>query len=107
MRRRTGMGVGLAIALLLAAADIRAEGDPTFAEGRARFNEGIKLAEAGDHDAARIKFDQAWTVLKAPAVLFNLARSEQLSGRHLEALLHYRAFTKLSDPKISDAMRQQ
>ncbi len=82
--------------------------DPTVEEGRARFAEGLKLAEAGDHNAARIKFDQAWTVLKLPGVLFNLARAEQLSGHLTESLQHHRAFarTPAGTPKVTDAMRK-
>lgn len=78
------------------------------AEARARFEEGIKQAEAGDHEGARLKFNQAWALLKSPAILFNLARAEHLSGHHVEALEHYRQFAKLPpDPKITDAQRQR
>ena len=78
------------------------------AEARARFDEGIKLAEGSDHEGARLKFNQAWALLKSPAILFNLARSEHLSGHPVEALEHYRQFAKLpSDPKITDVQRQR
>lgn len=82
--------------------------DAAMAEARARFEEGIKQAEAGDHDAARLKFNQAWALLKSPAILYNLARAEQLSGHPVEALEHYRQFAKLPpDPKVTDAQRQR
>jgi hypothetical protein len=77
-------------------------------EARLRFNEGIALADAGDHDAARLKFNQAWVLLKSPSVLYNLARAEQLSGHLLEALEHFRLFVKMaSDPKVTDTQRQR
>jgi hypothetical protein len=77
-------------------------------EARARFNEGITLADANDHEAARLKFNQAWALLKSPVILFNLARSEHLSGHEVEALEHYRLFNKMgADPKVTDQQRQR
>ncbi len=82
--------------------------DSATAEARARFDEGIKLAEAGEHESARLKFSQAWALFKSPAILFNLARSEQLSNHPVEALEHYRQFAKTPpDPKITDVQRQR
>ena len=82
--------------------------DSATAEARARFDEGIKLVEAGDHESARLKFNQAWALLKSPAILFNLARSEQLSNHPVEALEHYRQFAKTPpDPKVTDVQRQR
>lgn len=82
--------------------------DTATAEARARFDEGIKLAEAGDHEAARLKFNQAWALVKSPAILYNLARAEQLSGHPVEALEHWRQFAKVPpDPKVTDAQRQR
>lgn len=102
----------LALATLLVATNVHAQ--PTtdktdktvMDEGRARFNEGMKLAEAGDHGAARIKFEQAYSLLKLSSVLYNLARAEQLSGRSLEALQHYRVIAKSTDPKVTPAMKR-
>jgi hypothetical protein len=99
-------------AVLIAAAEARADPTPisvsaaAMADGRARFEEGLKLAEQGQHDAARLKFSQAWSVLRAPAVLYNLARAEQLSGHLIDALHHFREFAKMTDPKIDDRQRQ-
>lgn len=78
------------------------------AEAKLRFEEGLKLAENGDHEAARLKFNQAWALLKSPSILFNLARAESLSNHLVEAYDHYREFFKLPpDPKISDTQRQR
>jgi hypothetical protein len=81
--------------------------DAAVAEAKQRFDEGIKLVDAGRHEEARLKFQQAAAVLKAPAVLFNLARAEQLTGHEYEAVAHFKAFLRVSenDPKITDAER--
>ena len=78
-------------------------------EAKARFEEGLELADAGKAEPARLKFQQAWAVFKAPAVLYNLARAEQLTGHELEALEHFRLFLKVgaTDVKITDAMRDK
>jgi len=78
-------------------------------EAKARFEEGLELADAGKAEPARLKFQQAWAVFKAPAVLYNLARAEQLTGHDLEALEHFRLFLKVgaTDVKITDAMRDK
>lgn len=83
--------------------------DAAVVEARARFEEGLKLADAGEHEPARLKFQQAYAVFKAPAVLYNLARSEQLTGHELEALDHFRLFLRVgaTDAKITDAMREK
>jgi len=83
--------------------------DAAVAEAQQRFQEGLDLADAGKHEPARLKFQQAWAVFKSPAVLYNLARTEQLTGHELEALKHFRQFVKVSqtDAKITDAMREK
>lgn len=83
--------------------------DAAVVEAKARFEEGLELADAGKHEPARLKFQQAWAVFKSPAVLYNLARSEQLTGHDMEALDHFRLFTRISatDAKITDAMRDK
>ena len=83
--------------------------DAAVVEAKARFEEGLELADAGKAEPARLKFQQAWAVFKAPAVLYNLARAEQLTGHDLEALEHFRLFLKVgaTDVKITDAMRDK
>src|SRR5262249_14189947 len=68
-------------------------------EAQKRFDEGLALHDHGKDDEARLKFAQAWAVLKRPNVLFNLARSEQLSNHVVEALVHFQDFVKM--PGIS------
>jgi hypothetical protein len=83
--------------------------DAAVVEAKARFEEGLELADAGKAEPARLKFQQAWAVFKAPAVLYNLARAEQLTGHDLEALEHFKLFLKVgaTDAKITDAMRDK
>lgn len=82
--------------------------DPTTVEAKQRFSEGIKFADQGDHEQARLKFGQAWALLKSPAILYNLARSEQLSNHPVEALEHWRMFLKMgSDPKVTPEQKQR
>jgi hypothetical protein len=102
----------LLLALLLSALALpsraRAD-DAAVAEATQRFNEGLQLADSGKHEEARLKFQQAAAVLKAPSVLFNLARAEQLTGNELDAVEHFKQFLRGSqnDPKITDAMRDK
>jgi hypothetical protein len=98
----------LAAFFFLAAPAARAD-DAAVAEARARFDEGVALAEAGKHDEARLKFEQAAAVLKAPPVLFNLARSEQLTGHDYEAVTHYEQFLRASESStsVTDEQRAQ
>lgn len=102
----------LALALALAGAAATATrparaDDAAVAEATARFHEGLTLADAGKNEEARLKFTQALAVLKAPALLFNLARVEQLTGHDLDALEHFQQFLRASqnDPKVTDATR--
>ena len=109
MRRRFFLACVLSVAALSAAPSVARADDAAVAEAQQRFQEGLDLADAGKHEPARLKFQQAWAVFKSPAVLYNLARTEQLTGHELEALEHFRHFMKISqtDVKITDAMRDK
>lgn len=85
-----------------------AQQDVALVEAQARFKEGLDLADANNHEAARLKFQQAWSVYKSPAVLYNLARSEQLTGHDIEAFEHFREFLKAPpDPKVTEAHKKK
>lgn len=109
MRRGFFLACVLSVAALTAVPTVAHADDAAVAEAQQRFQEGLDLADAGKHEPARLKFQQAWAVFKSPAVLYNLARTEQLTGHELEALEHFRAFVKISqtDAKITDAMREK
>jgi hypothetical protein len=83
--------------------------DAATAEAQARFKEGLDLADNAKFEEARLKFLQAVAVIKAPALLFNLATAELKTGHDVEAIEHYRAFSRSSanDTRITDAMRDK
>lgn len=99
----------VALASPIAMPSVARADDAAVGEAKQRFEEGLELADAGKHEPARLKFQQAWSVFKAPAVLYNLARTEQLTGHDLEALDHFKLFLKAAatDSKITDAMRDK
>ena len=63
-------------------------------EAEARFYEGTALYQKGKYDEARLKFAQAYAVLKKSSVLFNLAKTEALTGHRVEAANHFREYVK-------------
>lgn len=90
----------LAVALATAApawADDKATRD-----AQARFVEGLDRVKAGDFEAARVSFLQAYSVLHKPDILWNLALAEQKSGHPVEAITH---FKQLRQGLKSDADR--
>ena len=74
----------------IAAADTAAE-----TEAKARVEEGNRLWQQQKHEEARLKYMQAYAVLKFPGVLFNLAQAEMVVGRNEEAYRLFRDFLKL------------
>lgn len=73
-------------------------------EADLRFNEGLDLADKGRDEEARVKFAQAYALGASPSALFNLARTEQLSGHALEALRHWKEYARLPpSPKVTPA----
>src|ERR1700683_279511 len=90
MRRAVGMGwLAVALAVTTCAAPAWAD-DKATRDAQARFVEGLDRVKAGDFEAARRSFAQAYAVLHKPDILWNLALSEQKSGHVLEALAHFR-----------------
>ncbi len=85
----------LAFAQLLAAA-------PSFADppneavkmARRRFQEGVAAVDAGNYEAARVAFQQAYALKPHPSVLRNLGQAELKTGRHLEAARHLATFVR-------------
>lgn len=100
------------VAFVLAALTVAAPGhadDAEVAAAQPRFKEGLELAAASNFEAARLKFVQAFAVLKTPAVAYNLALTEHKTGHDVDAVEHYRFFLKTSanDARITDAMRER
>lgn len=68
-----------------------------------RFEEGLSLADQGQHEEARVKFVQAYAVLKSTKVLYNLAIAEKKTSHPVECIQHFRVFLK--DPTITPDLR--
>jgi hypothetical protein len=101
-----GRRVALAIALVVAATATSpaavAQTDPATKEAESRFKEGLAHHDAGDEEGARLSFLQAYSVLKRPNILYNLARAEQLTGHPVEAIQHYKIFVEDSTVAAGD-----
>ncbi len=93
--KRRWMGAALAAAMFLVVSPAWADGtDFPTKEGAERFAEGNKLYTEGNFEGARLKFMQALAVARTPSLLFNLARSEEKTGKLAEAYLHYQEYLK-------------
>lgn len=81
--------------------------DAAIVEAQARFKEGLTLADKGKLDEARLKFLQAFAVVRAASVAYNLAITEEKTGHTIEAIGHYRTFlvSGVNDTRVTDAMR--
>ncbi len=94
----------IATSLLLGAVgSAHADDDKADRDAQARFDEGLQRVKRGDSEGARLAFTQAYSVLKTPEVAFNLALSELKTNHSLEALEHFRFYSK--DPKLTDVER--
>jgi hypothetical protein len=89
MRPITFSAAALAVALFFAAR-AHAQEDPRKAQAEALFGEGLKLHDKDREAEALEKFRQAHAILPTPNSLYWVAREEQLLGRALDALQHYR-----------------
>jgi hypothetical protein len=90
MRRAVRCALLAAALIATAAPAARAAGDKAIREAQARFEEGIARVRAGDFEAARVSFAEAYAVIRKPDILWNLALSEEKSGHLLEALGHFK-----------------
>jgi hypothetical protein len=63
-------------------------------QAQARWNEGKAAFDAGNFEAARVAFKQAYTVFAHPAFLQNLGEAELRTGRYVEAARHLSEFLR-------------
>jgi hypothetical protein len=84
---RWGILAGTLVALV--ASPARAD-DKATRDAQARFVEGIARVKQGDFEAARLSFTEAYSVLRKPEILWNLALSEEKSGHVVDALAHFK-----------------
>ncbi len=104
MRKRAGSSGsrGFAVALSILTLSAASFAGDSKADSDKLFLEGLHLFEAKDFTGARQKFADAYGKYPSPNSLLNLARSEQLSSRCVDAIAHYRAYIALPDnPRIS------
>jgi hypothetical protein len=100
--------LGLLLALLVVTFRASAQSAPTPEEvqqAQARWNEGKAFFDAGNFEAARVAFKQAYTVFPHPVFLQNLGEAELRSGRNVEAARHFEAFLRTSSA-ASGAQRE-
>jgi hypothetical protein len=102
---RRSLALALTFACLAAQGEVRAD---ERSEAEARFYEGTGLYQKGKYDEARLKFAQAYAVLKKPAVVYNLAKTEALTLRAVDAATHFREYLKTAGPskEREDALRE-
>jgi hypothetical protein len=92
---RTLTALTLVLAAGLATAPARAD-DKAMRDAQARFEEGLHRVKAGDFEAARVSFTEAYAVLKKPDILWNLALAEQKSGHPVDSIVHFKQFKALA-----------
>lgn len=111
MKRRSRaalFAIALTPILALCGTPANAQDDPRKAQAQALFEEGVKLHN-GDHEAEALeRFEKSHAILPAVNSLYWVAREEQLLGRGLDALRHYREALKnpLLSPKTSELAKQ-
>lgn len=88
------LAFGLAFAMVCTAGRARGEDDPRRARAEALYAEGLRLHDADREAEALAKFKEAHAAYPSPNILVSLARTEQLLGRHVDALRHYREALK-------------
>jgi hypothetical protein len=79
--------------------------DAATRDAKARFEEGLKRYESADFEGARVAFQQAYAVLHAVDILYNLALSELRSNRPVEALHHLQEYVK--DKRVTEEERSK
>jgi hypothetical protein len=94
------------LSVFLVAPAALAQSDAAKAQALKLFQEGITLHDQYREEEAYLRFKEAFAVVQTPPLLLNLARTEQLTGRHLAAVEHYRAYLALPEhPRVTPALR--
>jgi hypothetical protein len=102
--RSLSLPVGLAI--VLATSVTYAQSDPVKVQALKRYREAVAFHEKGQDEEAYLQLTQAFAVMQTPPILFNLARTEQLTGRRIDAAVHFRAYLASPDnPLITKELR--
>ncbi len=107
MRSAARWGMLTAWALCTMAPAAATADDQAIREAEARFHEGLSRVKSHDFEAARLSFAQAYTVLRRPQILWNLALAEEKTGHSLEALEHFRRVVGEADGALDRANAQK
>jgi hypothetical protein len=111
MRLRASALAMVFLPAFLAAAPALAQSDAALRDALDRFQEGLEAAAAANQkndmakwEEARVKFLEAYAVVRRPSLVYNLAYSEERLGRAQDAIGHYREYLATSDkPKEAEA----
>jgi hypothetical protein len=96
--------VAALLALAFAPSAVLAQPAPSAEEvqqAQARWNEGKAAFQAGNFEAARLAFKQAYAVLPHPAFLQNIGEAELRTGRLVEAARHLSQYLRASGSTAS------
>ena len=85
--------------MLAASASAMAATDP--AQGRAAFDEGRRLIQAGDYRAALAQFKKGFLTTEDASFLLNIAQCHRLLGESAEALMMYRLYLKSAQAGVN------
>jgi serine/threonine-protein kinase len=89
----------LALAFSLFPAVVWAE-DVSEREAQKLYDEGLELHQARREEEAYVKFRVAYAAKRSPVILFALARTEQLTGRHADAIRHYEQYLRYPETHL-------
>lgn len=108
MNRRSLLVTAVAATLLSTRADAQPAEDPRRVQAEALFQEALKLHDRDREAEALERFEKAYALLPTANSLYWVAREEQLLGRSLASLRHYREALKnpLLLPKNAQLARQ-
>ncbi len=77
---------------------------PAEAEAKVRFEEGNVLWAHNKYEEARLKYVQAYAVLRFPGVIFNLGRAEMTVGHNEQAYVLFRDYLKLPQTDLERSL---
>ncbi|MDQ3034322.1 MAG: PEGA domain-containing protein, partial [Myxococcota bacterium] len=103
------LGIGLALASAPAATCLWAMPSRASAQedassrARARFEEGIALADRGAYEEAIERFRQSIALVERPSTVFNLGVALRELRRDAEAIAAFERFLEIADASIDDA----
>jgi hypothetical protein len=105
---RVAPSLSLALLCSLIATVAVAQSDPRRDEAIKRYQEGVRLYDSGKSESAYVHFVEAYAVVQTPPILFNLARTEQLTGRYADAAKHFATYIALPPhPRVTPELRRQ